>query len=244
MLLPNSDAIDVITAGNGSRFRSAAGHINQPFEIEQGIRPTFSSAWLFYSSMCTFGSPIEDVVTNITIIFLRWFTQEAFMAVDKFPIEAGHIMLFARSIGDANPIYYDAEHAKETEAGAVIAPPTFVQASAQFDPDYFLRPKIGEEWFGSAKGPTGITKKEGSGGGGGGGGGLHAEQHYVYHKPLKAGDVLTATTKPGNSWEKEGRRGGKLMFSESVTEYRDQSGDLVVTATSVGVRTERPATTS
>ena len=66
------------------------------------------------------------------------------MAVDKFPIEAGHIMLFARSIGDANPIYYDAEHAKETEAGAVIAPPTFVQASAQFDPDYFLRPKIGE----------------------------------------------------------------------------------------------------
>ena len=64
------------------------------------------------------------------------------MAVDKFPIEAGHIMLFARSIGDANPIYYDAEHAKETEAGAVIAPPTFVQASAQFDPDYFLRPKI------------------------------------------------------------------------------------------------------
>ena len=81
------------------------------------------------------------------------------MAVDKFPIEAGHIMLFARSIGDANPIYYDAEHAKETEAGAVIAPPTFVQASAQFDPDYFLRPKIGEEWFGSAKGPTGITKK-------------------------------------------------------------------------------------
>ena len=55
-------------------------------------------------------------------------------------------------------------------------------------------------------------------------------------------DTLTATVKPGNSWEKEGRRGGKLMFSESVTEYRDLSGDLVVTATSVGVRTERPAT--
>ena len=43
------------------------------------------------------------------------------MAVDKFPIEAGHIMLFARSIGDANPIYYDAEHAKASEAGAAIA---------------------------------------------------------------------------------------------------------------------------
>ncbi|XOV88897.1 MAG: MaoC family dehydratase N-terminal domain-containing protein [Pseudomonadota bacterium] len=165
------------------------------------------------------------------------------MAAKKFPIEAGHIMMFARSIGDANEIYYDEDYASKTEPGTIIAPPTFVQASAQFDPDYFLRPKIGQEWFGSAKGPTGITPKEGSGGGGGGGGGgLHAEQHYVYHRTPRVGDVLTASTKPGKSWEKEGRRGGKLMFSESVTEYRDQNGDLVVTATSVGVRTERPAT--
>jgi acyl dehydratase len=162
------------------------------------------------------------------------------MDADKFPIEAGHVMMFARSIGDANDIYYDEEYAKGTEPGGIIAPPTFVQASAQFDPNYFLRPKIGEEWFGSAKGPTGITKSEG----GGGGGGLHAEQHYVYHRQVKVGDVLTATTKPGKSWEKEGRRGGKLMFSESVTEYRDQSGELVVTATSVGVRTEKPATSA
>ena len=165
------------------------------------------------------------------------------MAADKFPIEAGHIMMFARSVGDANEIYYDEDYAAKTEPGTIIAPPTFVQASAQFDPDYFLRPKIGEEWFGSAKGPTGITKREG-GGGGGGGGGLHAEQHYVYHRTPKVGDVLKAETKPGKTWEKEGRRGGKLTFSESVTEYRDQNGELVVTATSVGVRTERPATSS
>ncbi len=162
------------------------------------------------------------------------------MAAEKFPIEAGHVMMFARSIGDANDIYYDEDYAKKTEPGSIIAPPTFVQASAQFDPDYFLRPKIGQEWFGSAKGPTGITKREG--GGGGGGGGLHAEQHYVYHRTPKVGDVLKAETKPGKSWEKEGRRGGKLTFSESITEYRDQNGELVVTATSVGVRTERPAT--
>ncbi|MBP17990.1 MAG: MaoC family dehydratase N-terminal domain-containing protein [Pseudomonadales bacterium] len=164
------------------------------------------------------------------------------MAADKFPIEAGHIMMFARSIGDANEIYYDEDYAKSTEPGCTIAPPTFVQASAQFDPNYFLRPKIGEEWFGSAKGPTGITKREGGGGGGGGGGGLHAEQHYVYHRQVKVGDILSSSTKPGKSWEKEGRRGGKLKFSESVTEYRDQEGEVVVTATSVGVQTEKPAT--
>ena len=89
------------------------------------------------------------------------------MAVKKFPIEAGHIMMFARSVGDANEIYYDSDYAKTTEPGAVIAPPTFVQSSAQFDPDYFLRPKIGQEWFGSGKEATGITKKPESSGGGG-----------------------------------------------------------------------------
>lgn len=43
MLLPDIDAIDVAAAGNDDRLRCAAGHINQPFEIEQGIRPRFST---------------------------------------------------------------------------------------------------------------------------------------------------------------------------------------------------------
>jgi hypothetical protein len=160
------------------------------------------------------------------------------MAVEKFPIEAGHIMLFARAVGEQNPIYFDEEKAKSTEPGGIIAPPTFVQASAQFDPDYFLRPKVGEPWFGSGKNPTGITD---TGGGGGAGRGLHAEQHYEYHRHLKPGDVLSATSKPGKTWEKEGRRAGKLKFSEQVTEYRDQNGELVITARSVGVQTEKAA---
>ena len=172
------------------------------------------------------------------------------MAAERFPVEAGHIMMFARSVGDPNPIYHDAAHAGGTEVGGVIAPPTFVQASAQYDPDYPLRPKIGRPWFGSGREATGASpggegrggggEGRGGGGGGGGGTGLHAEQHYVYHRPLRAGDVLSATPKPGKTWEKEGRRAGKLIFSESVTEYRDQAGELVVTATGVGVRTERP----
>ena len=77
------------------------------------------------------------------------------------------------------------------------------------------------------------------GGGGGGGGGLHAEQHFTYHRHVRPGDVLTGTVKPGKTWEKEGKRSGKLVFSESITEYRDQNGELVITARGVGVRTER-----
>ena len=163
------------------------------------------------------------------------------MADFEFPVEAGHIMLFARSVGDDNPVYRDAEYAAATEAGGIIAPPTFVAAGAQFTPDYPLRPHPGRPWFGSGRNPTGLERDSGGGSGasGGGGGGLHAEQHYEYHRPLRAGDVLRAETRLGKQWEKQGRRGGKLLFSENVTEYRNQRGELVVTARGVGVRTER-----
>jgi acyl dehydratase len=192
------------------------------------------------------------------------------MTADRFPVETGHILLFARSIGDANPLYTDTSAAAEAGFDGVLAPPTFVQASAQFDPTYPLRPQPDKVWFGSGSTPSGLSKPrpeagdgaeggngaakaEGSsgssgsgssggsrrGGGGGGGTGLHAEQRYEYHRPLIAGEVLTASTQAGKTWTKEGRRGGNLRFSEMVTEYRDQDGELVVTATSVGVATER-----
>ena len=80
------------------------------------------------------------------------------MAIDRFPIEASHILMFARSVGDPNPIY----DPSQTDAADIVAPPTFAQASAQFDPDYFLRPKLGEAWFGSGKEPTGVKPKESS----------------------------------------------------------------------------------
>jgi hypothetical protein len=170
------------------------------------------------------------------------------MAVERFPVEAGHIMLFARAIGEDDPAYYGAMTGDE----AVPAPPTFVQASAQFDPDYFLRPKIGQRWFGSGRTHSGLMAGSGGGNGAAGdgdsaaedtgravGSGLHAEQHYTYHQPLRAGMVLSANTRDGETWEKQGRRGGKLMFMETITDYTDEKGELIVTARSVGVRTER-----
>ncbi|MFT3723388.1 MAG: MaoC family dehydratase N-terminal domain-containing protein [Hyphomonadaceae bacterium] len=156
------------------------------------------------------------------------------MAAKVFPVEAGHILMFAHAIGDPNPVYADAASARAAGLAGMIAPPTFAQASAQFDPDYHLRPRIGGAWFGSGKNPTGTTQKAASSGT------LHAEQHFEYHRHPVAGDVLTATTRPGRTWEKEGRRSGKLIFTETVTEYRDAAGALVITARGVGVRTERP----
>ena len=145
------------------------------------------------------------------------------MAVERFPVEAGHVMTFARAVGDPNPIYADTDHAAASELGAVIAAPTFAIASAQFDPDYPLRPTPAEEWYGSGRGP-GLTK-EGAG------------QHFIYHRPMRVGDVLSVRTRAGEPWEKSGRS-GRLLFTEQITEFRDQDGELVVTMRSVGVQRE------
>ena len=66
------------------------------------------------------------------------------MAVKHFPVEAGHILTFARAIGDDNPVYRDEEAAVAAGLGGIIAPPTFVVAGAHFDPDYPLRPALGQ----------------------------------------------------------------------------------------------------
>ncbi|MDP6342152.1 MAG: MaoC family dehydratase N-terminal domain-containing protein, partial [Alphaproteobacteria bacterium] len=122
--------------------------------------------------------------------------------VIKFPVEATHIMMFGRSIGD-----YAADGADPAD---VVAPPTFPQSVAQFDPDYFLRPKLGEPWFGSGRNPSGIEGKPSSSGR------LHAEQHFEFERPVRPGDVLYVTTKDGKTWEKESKRAGKLVFSERI----------------------------
>jgi hypothetical protein len=152
------------------------------------------------------------------------------MTIERFPVEASHIMMFARAISDPNSAYADGSS----------APPTFAIAGMQFDPDNPLRPKPGQPWFGSGREPTGVTHSGDAGGSRGGGRRLHAEQHFEYHLPLRAGMVLVATERPGETWEKASKRGGQLVFDEQFTEYRDAAtGDLVITARMVGVQTSK-----
>jgi hypothetical protein len=159
------------------------------------------------------------------------------MAVERFPVEATHILMFARAIGDTNPVYTDAESSAAAEFGAVIAPPTFTMSGAQFDEENELRPKPGVPWFGSGRETSGATRAST--------GRLHAEQHFEYHRPLLAGEVLTVSERDGASWEKESKRGGKLVFSERFLDYRSaDTGDLVVTSRMVTVIPEQAVTAS
>jgi acyl dehydratase len=148
-----------------------------------------------------------------------------------FPIEKGHIMAFARSLGEANLIYFDDEYAAASEVGKVIAPPTFTQSAIRFAPSNPLRPDhsipLSPEDTSERGEPASVGTK------------LHAEQHFEYFRPLTVGESLTVVVRPGNSWRKSGRRGGELYFTESFTDFVDGAGEVVVSARTLGVMTSR-----
>jgi hypothetical protein len=156
------------------------------------------------------------------------------VTISDFPIERGHILQFARAIGDLNPVYRDADYAARSEVGGIIAPPTFVEAGQHFDPDFAYHPEPGRPWFGSGREPSGGPPPDQPGGTS-----FHAETHFTYHGVLRPGDVLHTETRPGAIWTRQGRRGGQLRFAERVTDYLDQEGRLVVSMRVVGVHTER-----
>jgi acyl dehydratase len=158
------------------------------------------------------------------------------MADHEFPVDRTAILTFAAALGETNPIYWDEAYAKATPLGGVIAPPTFGVASAHWNPSHALR---GVRRIPSAPERPQARRSESAGDGASLTRVLHGEQRFVYHQPIRAGMRLRVAARPGRSWEKEGKRGGKLRFSETVTEYRDERGELVVTATSVGIVTEK-----
>lgn len=159
----------------------------------------------------------------------------------EFPVDRTGILLFASAMADTNPIYWDEDYARSTPLGGVIAPPTFAASSAHWNPDYVFK---GVRRIPAAKPRPAPAADAAKAAGGGSGPGdlarmLHGEQRFEYHRPIRPGMKLRVTTRPGKTWSKEGKRGGVMRFSESVSEYRDENGELVLTATVVGIVTEK-----
>lgn len=139
------------------------------------------------------------------------------------PVEAGAILQFCRAIGEEDPLHLSTEAARAAGFADVVAPPTFAVVGDHYDPCFPRRPHPGEAWPGDPE------KLEGA---------FHVEQRLVWHRHPCAGGVLTARRLPARTWEKQGRRGGRLEFVEVVTELADGAGPVVESAW-VDVRTER-----
>ncbi len=148
----------------------------------------------------------------------------------QFHVEPGAILAFARSLGDDDPRWYNADSEGARAHGGIVAPPTFVNAVAHWDPEWPYRPHPDRPWHGSGKGPGHHSPTVA-----GKGTSMQAEQHYTYHAPLRPGDVLTVEREAGRVWEKQSKKSGTLRFEEEITRFTNQRGELAVVATRVRV---------
>jgi hypothetical protein len=130
----------------------------------------------------------------------------------EVPIERGKVMEFARATQSKNPAYSTA---------APVIPPTFLTTAGMvWEP---------REENVMAQLDIDIRRI------------LHGEEEYVFHgPPPRAGQTLIVTSRLGDQWEKEGKRGGTMKFARMVREYRDESGNLVAEQTTTLVQTSRP----
>jgi acyl dehydratase len=130
-------------------------------------------------------------------------------------IDRSKVREFARAIRDDDPLYFDEEHAQR-EAGGLIAPVTFLETLRLWDHGS-NRPR-----------PPFDLKRT-----------LHGEQEYELLRPIHIGDMLKAQSRITDVYEKAGRRGGRMTFVVTETEFRNANGELVARARSVGIETSQ-----
>jgi hypothetical protein len=132
------------------------------------------------------------------------------------PVDPGLAHVLARALGDRSE-----PGPGLTPHGDVLhAPLTYTRVVAEhFDTDGELRTVVPGEPV-----PEGGSPDR-----------LHAEQHFTYHRDLRAGERLRAVSRPGDLWQRRGRT-GLLEFAEVITDFVAENGTVVVTARRVGVR--------
>jgi len=128
-------------------------------------------------------------------------------------VERGAIKRFCEAVGDSNPLFTDAEYAKNGPYGDVICPPGFFgwpikPAAAMSEPTATMTAEFAKAGF------PGLLD-----------GGIYYEMYI----PIYPGDVLVSSAKIADVYEREGK-GGKSLFGIIEIIYTNQNGDMVCKA--------------
>ncbi|MGV9802161.1 MaoC family dehydratase N-terminal domain-containing protein [Mycobacterium sp. NPDC003449] len=115
-------------------------------------------------------------------------------------VERGPIRLFAKAIGEDNPIYFDAAAARKAGYPDIVVPPTFLTSHASGGDD-LMRALVG----------AGADLRRL----------LHGEQKFRYHRMTFAGQTLQLSPRIGEVYQK---KSGALEFVVVRTTVTDDDG--------------------
>ena len=121
---------------------------------------------------------------------------------------AEEIIAFAKAIGDEQPEYLDEAAARRSGFKGLVAPPTFPLRFLfdALDPDLF---------FDLGLNLAGI---------------VHAEQEFIYQRPIFAGEKFIVTGKVHDIYEKEGKSGLLDFVTFEATGVEEKSQEPVFVA--------------
>jgi acyl dehydratase len=120
-----------------------------------------------------------------------------------------------------DPLFWDEEYAKTTRFGGIIAPPFFNPFSYNINPQRVRQmsesssgtrqsaPVVSEPQF---RIPSGLNA------------GGEAEHTGI---PIRPGDVITATSRTVDMFEKTGRTAGRMVVTLNENRWTNQKGELV-----------------
>ncbi len=136
-------------------------------------------------------------------------------APEEYEIEKGMVRRFVLAIDDPNPWWQDEEYARKSKYGGIIAPPAFV-LTIGFDKLQQVLESIPH------------------------GGILHGSTELEYYQPVRAGDIISVTTKIANIRERQDSRMGKTVFVFLDVTYKNQRQELVAKCQQmlIGYKTE------
>jgi acyl dehydratase len=129
------------------------------------------------------------------------FRTEPFVA----EVEKGRLRMFAKAIGETDPVYFDEAAAQAAGFRSLPVPLTFLFCLEMERPDPY-------DWFDRLGIPVARA--------------LHGEQSFEYHRGAFAGDVLAFESEITDIYDK---RGGALEFVVQNNAIVNQGGESVAT---------------
>ena len=121
-------------------------------------------------------------------------------------LEKGPLRLFARAIGETNPVYIDEDAAIAAGYPSLPMPLTYAFCLGKFIPDPSDTLHLFNLDFASV---------------------VHGEQEFTYHGTPCAGDAVTGQKRVTDVYD---RKQGALEFIVVTTEFRDKAGHLLCEA--------------